>query len=225
MAKYHIKDNGEPGRCTAFLRPCPLGASDEEHYASPEAAREAYEASMATAVPEAASKPAPRANVPAPETPEQRAWAADFLADYRRIATPEELDKWATDKPNSFRERLFRLSVAHEKGEYTDYEFANIASGMAAGERAGVSSRARKWAEDLVTVRTRAQQAEEYDQMLAGMELEGQRANPFAPDRKHHSPETYEQALAGAREELKFLAPFTHYWDNLYHNSSEATSV
>lgn len=46
MAKYHIKPDGEPGKCSAFLKPCPLGGSEEEHYPSKEKAREAYEVKM-----------------------------------------------------------------------------------------------------------------------------------------------------------------------------------
>lgn len=42
MAKYHITAKGEPGVCRATSKPCPLG-SDDKHYDSPEAAREAYE--------------------------------------------------------------------------------------------------------------------------------------------------------------------------------------
>ena len=45
MARYHVNDQGEPGPCRAKTRPCPFG-SEEEHYASPELAREAFEDEM-----------------------------------------------------------------------------------------------------------------------------------------------------------------------------------
>lgn len=40
--KYHLKTNGEPGKCTASLRDCPRGGA-ADHYTTPEAAREAFE--------------------------------------------------------------------------------------------------------------------------------------------------------------------------------------
>lgn len=42
MAKFHIRDNGEPGRCVAEPGHCKYGA-EEEHHGSPSDAREAYE--------------------------------------------------------------------------------------------------------------------------------------------------------------------------------------
>ena len=48
MAKYHISPTtGRPNLCTATKRGCPLGATEAEHYESKDAARAAYEASMA----------------------------------------------------------------------------------------------------------------------------------------------------------------------------------
>lgn len=45
--KYHVRDDGNPGRCTASEGNCPFGES-APHYDSPEAARKAYEESKAT---------------------------------------------------------------------------------------------------------------------------------------------------------------------------------
>lgn len=45
MAKFHIKKNGEPGRCFADILDCPRGGQ-EEHYASRAEAREAFEKKM-----------------------------------------------------------------------------------------------------------------------------------------------------------------------------------
>jgi hypothetical protein len=42
MAIYHIKKNGEPGRCKAFLRECPQGGP-EDHYTSKEDAQKSFE--------------------------------------------------------------------------------------------------------------------------------------------------------------------------------------
>jgi hypothetical protein len=42
MAKFHIRDNGEPGRCVAKSGNCKFGG-DEEHHSTKEAAREAFE--------------------------------------------------------------------------------------------------------------------------------------------------------------------------------------
>lgn len=42
MAKFHIRDNGEPGRCVATSGRCKYGA-EEEHHSSPAEARVAYE--------------------------------------------------------------------------------------------------------------------------------------------------------------------------------------
>lgn len=44
MARYHINGNGEPGICKATQGGCPFGSADE-HFDTPEAAREAFEAS------------------------------------------------------------------------------------------------------------------------------------------------------------------------------------
>ncbi len=52
MAKFHLKENGEPGRCRAFLRACPLGGEDE-HYSSKEEARAGFEEKMAKVYDEA----------------------------------------------------------------------------------------------------------------------------------------------------------------------------
>lgn len=45
MARYHITKKGEPGKCTAQPGNCPLGG-EGEHYDSPEAARDAFEATQ-----------------------------------------------------------------------------------------------------------------------------------------------------------------------------------
>lgn len=45
MAKFHVNDMGEAGRCRAKADNCPF-ARDEDHYGSPEEARVAYENSM-----------------------------------------------------------------------------------------------------------------------------------------------------------------------------------
>jgi hypothetical protein len=49
MAKFHINGKGEAGKCSATKGGCPFGG-ESEHFTSPEAAREAYEASMSTPV-------------------------------------------------------------------------------------------------------------------------------------------------------------------------------
>lgn len=54
MAKYHIRENGEPGVCTAKDGNCPFGA-DAPHFASSAEARSAYEAQQ-TSIPEGASR-------------------------------------------------------------------------------------------------------------------------------------------------------------------------
>lgn len=45
MSKFHINEKGEPGKCSAEVA-CPFG-SDDNHYPSPEVARQAYEESNA----------------------------------------------------------------------------------------------------------------------------------------------------------------------------------
>lgn len=47
MAKYHINEKGNPGRCRAKAGQCPFGDADF-HYSSKAEAREAYEARMAS---------------------------------------------------------------------------------------------------------------------------------------------------------------------------------
>lgn len=42
MAIYHIKKNGEPGRCRAFVGNCPFGGPDE-HYLTKDDARRSFE--------------------------------------------------------------------------------------------------------------------------------------------------------------------------------------
>jgi hypothetical protein len=58
MIKYHVNDKGVPGPCSAKVK-CQFGG-DAQHYFSPEAAREAFELSMAKeTVPSAQKKPNP----------------------------------------------------------------------------------------------------------------------------------------------------------------------
>jgi hypothetical protein len=45
MSKFHVNGKGEAGECRAEQGRCPFGGADE-HYTSPEAAREAYEKTM-----------------------------------------------------------------------------------------------------------------------------------------------------------------------------------
>lgn len=45
MAKYHLKENGDPARCRAKLRACPRGG-EADHYSSKDEARAAYEAKL-----------------------------------------------------------------------------------------------------------------------------------------------------------------------------------
>jgi hypothetical protein len=45
MAKYHINDKGNPGKCTAQSGNCPFG-DDTKHYSSKEEARNVYENKM-----------------------------------------------------------------------------------------------------------------------------------------------------------------------------------
>lgn len=42
MVRFHLKENGEPGPCNAEERACPRGSTDE-HFSTPETAREAFE--------------------------------------------------------------------------------------------------------------------------------------------------------------------------------------
>lgn len=46
MSRYHINKKGEPGICSAEVK-CPLGGGEEQHYSTPEKARQAFELSMA----------------------------------------------------------------------------------------------------------------------------------------------------------------------------------
>lgn len=39
MAIYHIKKNGEPGRCKAFLRECPYGGPEDHYHTKTDALR------------------------------------------------------------------------------------------------------------------------------------------------------------------------------------------
>lgn len=39
MAIYHIKKNGEPGRCKAFLRECPYGGPEDHYHTKADALR------------------------------------------------------------------------------------------------------------------------------------------------------------------------------------------
>lgn len=58
MSKFHINWKGEPGVCTAKPGNCPLGGGEEDHFASKDEARAAYEAAHnAFAAP--VSKPVP----------------------------------------------------------------------------------------------------------------------------------------------------------------------
>ena len=55
MPKYHLTAKGEPAPCSAQLRPCPRGG-EEAHYPTPEAAQQAFEASMGSGVASSVSK-------------------------------------------------------------------------------------------------------------------------------------------------------------------------
>lgn len=45
MSKFHINDEGNPGPCSAEFR-CPFGDLDDDHFSSPQEARDAYEVKM-----------------------------------------------------------------------------------------------------------------------------------------------------------------------------------
>lgn len=55
MSKFHVNDQGEPGRCSAQKGGCPFGG-DAQHYPTKEVAQQAYELSMAASIVPAAAK-------------------------------------------------------------------------------------------------------------------------------------------------------------------------
>lgn len=57
MAKFHINNSGEAGACSATKGNCPFGGEDD-HFTSAEAARAAYEKTMAPAILSTVSIPA-----------------------------------------------------------------------------------------------------------------------------------------------------------------------
>lgn len=93
--KYHISPStGNPNRCYA-KKQCPLGASEDEHYPTKQAARAAFEASQnqATFTP---VKKASKAAAKAPKAPVKKTAAAsspeelrESVRDYRDPATSE----------------------------------------------------------------------------------------------------------------------------------------
>lgn len=115
MAKYHVTKDGNPGLCTATVKPCPLGEPDE-HYDTPEQAREAYEKAM-EAVPELSYKKYNKdvtvelSQTSFQEPPsDQEEWMPIDPED-SAYARPSELDGKSIDEIKDMIERA-------EKGEY-----------------------------------------------------------------------------------------------------------
>lgn len=53
--KYHIRDNGEPGRCRALVQ-CPLGQDSSDHFETPDQARLHFENIMSSSVEDVSEK-------------------------------------------------------------------------------------------------------------------------------------------------------------------------
>jgi hypothetical protein len=98
MAKFHVNNSGEPGKCAAEHGRCPFGG-DAQHYESSEVARQAFELSMAgSQVPEASKKTSKVVRTDAVEAVLRDEWYSDDYGglDYKEVVFDKEdiLRKW-----------------------------------------------------------------------------------------------------------------------------------
>lgn len=139
--KYHISPStGNPNRCYASKKPCPLGGS-EAHYGTKEEARAAYEAGqVGGALP--VSRKAPQASVqeegvsytfPARRLPEALNSIEKANRRLERFGIAErftvEVEEWHRTVPADtpfappLREKMVRLTVANPSISYGGYRF------------------------------------------------------------------------------------------------------
>lgn len=226
MAKFHINSKGEPGKCRALLR-CPLGATEAEHYKTPEAARAAYEDQMNEQLFDSpGTLDTPRAPPPDQEptpgsTPREKQWASEVTQDFNTLATPENVAEWKTAEPGTFKATL---SALHEdRDAYTEYDFAATLTGLASGHKSHTSSAIRQAAHDLVVLRSNSAMAKEYDDLLKDAPLEGinnpDYPNPFKKDqvdgRKLETEESYTRTINQGKTDLELVEPFDQRWKEL----------
>ena len=97
MAKFHVSADGNPHRCFAQIRPCPLGGPDS-HYESEAEARSAYEASMADRTfPTEGKKGYAITTLMQVEEREGGNGTYQKLRVKEGFSTPEEAIKWAEE--------------------------------------------------------------------------------------------------------------------------------
>lgn len=146
--KFHVNGEGKPGVCHAGMgktlvigrpRGCPFGGEDE-HYATPELARAAYEKSMEDRLNESLeAKSGTDGPVPA------RSWMSDVkdlgtressaavryaMEAVDQYFTPELVQKWLAGPVNSSNHRLAAaVDYYRRRGDLTEGQLANLVRG------------------------------------------------------------------------------------------------
>lgn len=116
MSKFHVNAEGNPGKCSAAIS-CPFGG-ESEHYATQDAAREAYEAKMASeAIPAASSKgPASDAEV------SKAIYELISYGDDSYLYNEKAAENWA--KKTGMKQEAFEAAIVQLKKEDADEQAA-----------------------------------------------------------------------------------------------------
>lgn len=116
MSKFHVNAEGNPGKCSAAIS-CPFGG-ESEHYATQDAAREAYEAKMASeAIPTASSKgPASDAEV------SKAIYELISYGDDSYLYNEKAAENWA--KKTGMKQEAFEAAIVQLKKEDADEQAA-----------------------------------------------------------------------------------------------------
>jgi len=141
--KFHIRDDGSVGKCDARFRRCPVGQAEDgteaPHFPTPEAAREAYEASMAAELD--ASLEADRAKdlrdledlqdlvartIPDLGTRESSKRVRIAMEAVDSDLTPELVEAWSKEKKNSPKYRMAKHVADYRSGRFTEGQLANL---------------------------------------------------------------------------------------------------
>lgn len=114
--KWHINNEGNPGRCSASTQPCPFGLSEDEHYNTKDEARVAYEKEMQN-VPELAFKSYNRSVVPE----EKRTNQIPPMSFDEEEMFPEDSKMESSYPPSEYANKSYE-EIKDEIDEYEAYD-------------------------------------------------------------------------------------------------------
>lgn len=136
MAKFHIREDGTPGRCWAKPGNCPVNRTDEDteapHYESKDEARSAYEKKMEDeivhgAIQKDGSRKHPMADIYDMGTRESSK-AVRLTMEAVDSVSEETLERWRNLNQNAPENRIAREIDDFRDGAYTEGVLANLAT-------------------------------------------------------------------------------------------------